>query len=240
MIAAIVNAVLVLVGSVLGIVCRRWINERISAAITRGLALCVMLIGIMSAIGTENTLCVIICLVVGIIIGEALRIEERVDKLGESLKRRVVKADGGDNARFTEGFVTATLLFCVGSMAIVGSIEAGINHDYSIIFSKSIIDCVSAITFAAAMGFGVAFSALGVLVYQGLITLLAIWVGPYLPTEVITEMSAVGGLLIMGLAFNMLGVMKQGQSIRVANMLPAVFLPILYIPVVNWISEILG
>lgn len=237
MIAAVINAVLVAAGSLVGLLFKNRISEKFSKAIVSGLALCVLLIGITGALKSCDTLCVIICTTIGIIIGEALHIEDRLDSLGERLKGKVAK-NGGGGARFTEGFMSATLLFCVGSMAIMGSIEAGINHDYSIILSKSVIDCITAVTFAAAMGIGVIFSALGVLAYQGLITLLAIWVGPFLPEAVVTEMSAVGGLLIVGLAFNMLDATKI--RLRVGNMLPAVFLPIAYIPFVDWITGLIA
>ena len=237
MIATVINAVLVLVGSLVGLLFKGKIKERYSKAITVGLGLCVMAIGITGAIGTEDTLCVIICMVVGIALGELLRIEDRLDNLGDLLRRKLMK--GREAGRFTEGFMTATLVFCIGSMAIVGSMEAGINHDYSTIISKSVIDCVTAVTFAAAMGVGVAFSSLAVLLYQGLLTLLFILVGNIIPQAMITEMSATGSLLIIGLSLNMLGVTGE-HRIRVGNMLPAIFLPILYIPAADWIGRLLG
>lgn len=233
MIAAIVNAVLVLAGSLVGLIFKDRIKEKYSKAIMMGLGLCVLLIGIMSATGTSDMLCVIICMAVGIAIGELLRIEDRLDSLGDTIKRKVLK--NRESGRFTEGFMSATLLFCVGSMAVMGSMEAGINHNYTIIFSKSAIDCITAVTFAAAMGVGVCFSAFGVLLYQGALTLIAIWAGPFLPDAIVTEMSAVGGLLIIGLALNMLGVTGSNR-IRVGNMLPAIFLPIAYIPLADFIS----
>ena len=234
MIAAVINAVLVAVGSLIGLIFKNKIKEKYANAIMVGLALCVFLIGITGAVKTQNILCVIICMALGIVIGELLRIEDRLNSLGNKLKAKVEK--NGTGGRFTEGFMSATLLFCVGSMAIMGSMEAGLNHDYSIILSKSVIDGITAVTFAAAMGVGVAFSALGVLIYQGIITLLAIWIGPFLPEAVVTEMSAVGGLLIVALSFNMLGLTEK--KLRVGNMLPAIFLPIAYIPVADWIGAL--
>ena len=234
MIATVINAALVLVGSILGLLLKNKISDRFSSVVTQALALCVLSIGISMAVGTQNTLCVIICMVLGVMLGEALKIEDRLDGAGEFLRRKLIKNEGGSNSRFTEGFVTATLLYCVGAMAITGSIEAGLNHNYSIIVSKGVIDGVTSITFAAAMGIGVAFSILPLMIYQGAITLLAAVVGPYLPPEVITEMSAVGGIAIMGIAVNMLNV--PNLKIKVGNMLPGIFLPIAYIPLVNWIS----
>ena len=236
MIATVINAALVLVGSILGLLLKNKISDRFSSVVTQALALCVLSIGISMAVGTQNTLCVIICMVLGVMLGEALKIEDRLDGAGEFLRRKLIKNEGGSNSRFTEGFVTATLLYCVGAMAITGSIEAGLNHNYSIIVSKGVIDGVTSITFAAAMGIGVAFSILPLMIYQGAITLLAAVVGPYLPPEVITEMSAVGGIAIMGIAVNMLNV--PNLKIKVGNMLPGIFLPIAYIPLVNWISSL--
>ena len=123
-------------------------------------------------------------------------------------------------------------------MAIIGSIEAGIKGEFGILLSKSVIDGVMAITFAAAMGVGVLFAGFAVLAYQGVLTLLAICVGPFLPDAIVTEMSAVGGLLIVALALNMLGLTGE-RKLRVGNMLPAIFLPIAYIPLANWISGLI-
>ena len=236
MIATFINAGLVLLGSIIGLVFKKYISDRFSKVVTQALTLCVAAIGISMAVKSEDMLCVIICMVVGVLIGEALKIEERLDGAGEFLRRKLIR--DGSNSRFTEGFVTATLLYCVGAMAITGSIEAGLNHNYGIIVSKGVIDGVTSITFAAAMGVGVAFAAIPVLVYQGVITLLAGWVGPLLPAAVINEMSAVGGILITAIAFNMLGMGKE--KIKVGNMLPAMFLPIAYIPLLEWISRVLS
>ena len=130
--------------------------------------------------------------VLGTILGEALRIEDRLDSVGEVLRKKLVH--GGGNTRFTEGFVTASVLFCVGSMAIMGSMEAGIQGKYDILISKGVIDGVTAITFASAMGLGVAFSVVPLLLYQGGLTLLFSCVGPFLDPAAITEMSAVGAV----------------------------------------------
>ncbi|NCB06265.1 MAG: DUF554 domain-containing protein, partial [Clostridia bacterium] len=149
MLGTVVNVALVVAGSLLGLLLRGKLTEQLSGSIIKGLALCVLLIGVRAAIGTNDLLCVVVCMVIGILIGEFLRIEDRLDGLGERLRRRLMK-ERGEN-RFTEGFVTASLLFCVGSMAVMGSIEAGLNHDYSILISKGVIDGVTAVTFAAAM-----------------------------------------------------------------------------------------
>jgi len=171
-------------------------------------------------------------MVLGTVLGNAVDIERRLEGAGDLLRARFAKGEGG--GRFTEGFVNASLLFCVGAMAITGSIEAGLNHNYEIIVSKGVIDGVTSISFAATMGIGTAFSAIPLLIYQGGITLLAGWLGPCLPEAVITEMTAAGGALIVGIAINMLGLGKE--RVKVGNMLPAMFLPIAYIPPAQWLA----
>ena len=165
-------------------------------------------------------------MVIGTIIGEALKIEHRLDSLGDWLKAKVAKNGGG---RFTEGFVTASLLFCVGSMAIMGSFDAGLRGDYNTIFAKSALDTVMAVTFAATMGVGVLFSGASVLIYQGALTLLAGLVEPYLSAPVVVEMSAVGGIMLIGTGMNIIGLTKE--RIKVGNMLPAIVLPVIWFAV---------
>ena len=236
MLATVINAVLILIGSALGVLFKNRIPARFNTILTHALGLCVLGIGIVSAIGTENTLCVIVCMVLGTILGEALRIEDRLDSVGGALQRRLMKAGG--SSRFTEGFMNASVLFCVGAMAITGSLNAGLNGDYTVLVSKGVIDGVTSITYAATFGVGTAFSVVPLILYQGGLTLLAGGVGPYLAPAVITEMSAVGGTIIMGIAINMLG-LGQGK-IKVGNMLPAIFLPLAYLPLAEWLGRLMG
>lgn len=231
MIATMINVVLVLAGSLLGIFFRNKISPRFGSAISTALGLCVASIGISTMIKTENTLCVIICMVVGTLIGEGLNIEKRMDSFGELLRKKLVKGEG--NSRFVEGFVNSTILFCVGAMAINGAMQAGMLGEYDILISKSVMDGLTSITFAAAMGVGVAFSAIPILLYEGGMTLLFSVVGNVISPAVIVEMSAVGGTIIVGIAANMLGFPKE--KLRVGNMLPAIFLPIAYIPLADLI-----
>ena len=221
MIAAVVNAVVVAVGCLIGMLLGGRLQEKHTKTIVTGLGLCTMVIGISSSLNTANILVVIVCLVVGTIIGELLKIEQRLDSLGDWLKARVAKKGGG---RFTEGFVTASLLFCVGSMAIMGSFDAGLRADYTTIFTKSALDTVMAVTFGATMGIGVMFSGLTILVYQGALTLLAGVLEPLLSAVVVTEMSAVGGIMLMATALNILGLPKE--RIKVGNMLPAIVIAV--------------
>lgn len=235
MIAVLVNTATVLIGSLLGILLRNRLRESMQKAVMKALALCTAIIGISSAIGTQTLLCVIICMVIGTVLGELLRIDDGIENAGDFIKGKLLKGKATES-RFTEGFVSACILFCIGSMTIVGSLEAGINHNYSIIYAKSTMDFVSSMAFGAAMGLGVTCSAAFVLLFQGALTLLAGLVGPALSTAVVTEMSSVGGVILLGMAFNMLGFGKE--RIKVANMLPAIFLPIAYFPLTNWLSSL--
>lgn len=235
MLAVFVNTATVIAGSLIGIFLRSRLRESFRLGLMKALALCTVVIGVSSAIGTGNILCVIISMAVGTALGEALRIDDGIEHLGDGIKNKLFKNEGG-NSRFTEGFVSACILFCIGSMTIVGSLQAGINHDYSIIYAKSALDFVSSMAFGAAMGFGVTCSAVFILLFQGGLTLLAGLVGPALSTAVVTEMSAVGGTILIGMAVNMMELGKD--RIKVANMLPAIFIPIAYFPISEWISKL--
>ena len=231
-----INCILILLGSVLGIVFRGKLPTRFLDVVVQCLGLGVVAIGVTSAIGTENTLCMIVSLVVGTILGEAIDIEKRLESCGDLIKAKLMKG-GGSGSAFTDGFVTASVLYCVGAMAILGSIDAGIHHDYTILTSKAVIDGVFSISLAAAVGVGVAFSAVPVLIYEGAITLLAGLVAGYLTEPLITELSAVGGCIIVGIGLNMLKVTEK--PLKVGNMLPAVFIPFLYLPLVQEISRLI-
>ncbi|MCF0120468.1 MAG: DUF554 domain-containing protein [Oscillospiraceae bacterium] len=233
MLAVFVNMGTVLLGSFIGILFRNKIKQNYIEIIISALALVTMVIGIISAVATEDMLCLIICIVIGTAVGTVLNIDARIDGAGDFIKSKLLKGKnlGG---RFTEGFVSACILFCVGSMTIMGSFEAGINHNYSIIFAKSALDFVSSMMFGAAMGIGVPFSIVFILVFQGGLTLLANIISPYLGANVITEMSAVGGTILIGMGINMLEL--SPKKIKVANMLPAIFAPIAYIPIARLLA----
>ena len=223
MIAVFVNMATVLVGSLLGILLKNRLKASLQEAVMKVLGLCTVVIGM------------IVCMVLGTLFGELIRIDDAVEHAGDFIKEKVLRGKFA-GSRFTEGFVSACILFCIGSMTVVGSLQAGIRHDYSIIFAKSALDFVSSMAFGAAMGFGVTCSVLFILVFQGGLTLLAGLVGPALSSAVVTEMSAVGGAILIGMAFNMLSLGKE--RIKVANMLPAIFLPIVYMPLSAWISSL--
>ena len=235
MIAVAVNMATVLCGSLLGILLRNRLKASLQEALMKALALCTIVIGVSSAVKTQALLCVILCMVIGTAVGEWLRIDDGIEHAGDFIKEKVFKGKVGES-RFTEGFVSACILFCIGSMTIVGSLEAGINRNYSIIYAKSTMDFVSSMAFGAAMGLGVTCSALFILVFQGGLTLLSGLLAPVLSTAVVTEMSAVGGVILIGMAVNMLGLGRE--RIKVSNMLPAIFLPIAYFPLANWLSDL--
>ncbi len=221
MIGTLVNVAAVIVGSLLGLLLRKGFPEKMKNTVTTGMGLCVILIGMQGALGTENVLLVILSIVMGSIIGSLLKIEERLDKLGLSLQKKFAAKDGNDH--FAKGFVNATLIYCVGAMAIVGSIDSGLRGNHDTLFAKSLLDGVMSIALASTMGIGVMLSAVAVLIYQGGIALLAQLVEPLMTEVMIAEMSAVGGVLIMGIGFNLF----RKEHIPVGDMLPAIFLPIL-------------
>ena len=226
MIAAVVNGLAVVLCGLIGLALGGRLKQTHVQTVVAGLGICTMVIGITGAIETSNILIVILSLVFGTVLGELLKIEQRLDALGDWLKARVARKGGG---RFTEGFVTASLLFCVGSMAIMGSFDAGIRGDYTTIFTKTAMDGVMAVTFAATMGVGVLFSGAAILIYQGALTLLAGVVEPWLTAQLITEISAVGGILLLATGMNILDLPQK--RIRVGNMLPAMVLPAIYFAV---------
>ena len=209
MFATVINAGLVLLGSLLGLLFKDRIGSRFNSILVHALGLCVLGIGITSAIQTDDTLCVIVCMVLGTILGEAIRIEDRLDAVGGILRDRLMRGDS--SSRFTEGFVNASVLFCVGAMAINGSMQAGMLGRYDVLISKGVIDGVTAITFAAAMGVGVAFSAVPLFLYQGGLTLifaLAVWL------EQSGELSLPYMLGMLLVVFDIFGPMKAlyGES----------------------------
>lgn len=225
MLGTIVNSMAIIVGSLLGIGLKNGIKDEYKNTIMDGIGLSVIIIGIVGGIKSDNIVLVIASIVIGSLIGEIIEIEHRLDKLGYNMEKAFGKGD--DN--FSKGFVTASLVYCIGAMAIVGALESGITGNHETLFAKSILDGISAIIFSSTLGIGVAFSAIPVFLYQGGITLLSNLIKDILTPEVILEMSAVGGILIMAIGINILGIKK----IKVGNMLPAVFIPIIYHIITN-------
>jgi len=214
----IVNAAAIIAGGLLGLLFRGGIPEKYNRTIMNAISLAVLVIGIKGAMKSDDLLVVIFSLALGSLTGELMRIEERLESLGKALENRFAKNDGG----FYQGFITSTLLFCVGSMAIVGSLESGLTGNHQTLFAKSALDGITSIILGSTFGVGIIFSAGPIFLYQGFITMAAVVVKPFLTPEVVTQMSSVGGVLIMAIGFNLLGTSK----IRIGSMLPAVFLPL--------------
>ncbi|MBC8432179.1 MAG: DUF554 domain-containing protein [Desulfobacterales bacterium] len=220
MLGTIVNTLAIGAGSLIGLLLKGGIPRKYSVTMMQAISLAVILIGLQMAFKSNQILVVIFSLAVGSVVGEFLSIEARLDALGRRLEARFSKNGQG----ISHGFVVASLVFCVGSMAIVGSLESGLTGNHQTLFAKSALDGIASIIFASTLGLGVLFSSLSVFVYQGLITISASMIKTFLTPEVIGQMSSVGGLLIVAIGINLLEIKK----IHVGNMLPAVFMPLVY------------
>ena len=218
---SLVNFATIVIGSGLGLFIKRGIPEHYKETIMQGLGLVVGIIGLKMALVSENIMIVVISIALGALLGELLKIQERLNQFGDKLTNKL----GAQYGDVGKGFVTATLVFCIGAMAIVGSIQEGISGDASTLYAKSMIDGIAAIVFTAAMGIGVAFAAVSVLIYQGLITLCASVFGELISQPAITELTAVGGILIIGISINML----ELKLIRIANLLPSIPIAVLFV-----------
>lgn len=226
MIGTLINAAAIILGAAAGLFLRRGMNESISKTVMQGVGLSVILIGVTGAIKTSNTLLVILSMVIGGVVGSVIDIDARMNQLGAWAQKKLTKGDDENNT-FAKGFVTASLIFCVGAMAVVGSLDSGIRGDHSTLIAKAALDGVTSIILASSLGIGVMLSAAPVFIYQGAIALLGTAIAPLLSDIVVTEMSAVGGLLIMAIGINML----LNTEIKVANLLPAIFIPFIYYPI---------
>ncbi len=223
MLGTIVNAVAIVVGSLIGLLCTKGIPAHYKESLLQGAGLAVLIIGVRSALASDQMLLVIVSVVAGALLGEWLGIEARLEQLGNWLEARIA-AKTGNTQSLAKGFVAASLVYCVGSMAIVGSLQSGLTGQHQTLFAKAILDGVISVVFASTMGIGVLFSSVSVFLYQGTLTMGAVLIKPLLSPEVINQMTAVGGLLIVAIALNMLGMVK----IRVGNFLPGIFLPLVY------------
>ncbi|MCR4440583.1 MAG: DUF554 domain-containing protein [Peptococcaceae bacterium] len=214
MLGTVVNAGAIAFGALVGIILRTGIPQKYKDTVMQALGIAVALIGIKMALQTRNELIVIISLAAGAVVGEALGIERALEKLGERLQKTLNSSDGD----FVKGFVTCSLVYCVGAMSIMGALESGLTGQHKILFAKSLLDGISSIIFASTMGVGVIFSGLSVLFYQGGLTLLAGSVKVFMTEAVIAEMTSTGGLLILAISANILGLTK----FKTANLLPAI------------------
>ena len=220
MLGTFANVAAIIVGSLTGLFFKGGIPDKYNKTVMQAIGLAVILIGFKGAFKGDDLLMTIASLALGSILGVLLKIEDRLENLGHFLESKFSKKGGN----VAQGFVTATLMFCIGSMAIVGALESGLTGNHDTLFAKSALDGIVSIILSSTLGLGVLISAVPVLIYQGTITLTATFIKPFLIPEVITQMSSVGGLLIVALGFNML----MDKKTHVGNMLPSIFVPLIY------------
>ncbi len=230
MLGTIINTIAVLIGGTVGCLFGSRIRQDYTNAIMTAMGFAVAAIGVQSAAGIKSFLVIVLSLAIGTFLGMLLKLDDRLNTLGDRVRDRL-KGTSFGKGPFSQGLVNCTLLFCTGSMAILGSIRAGLDHDYGILLTKSVMDGISAAAFASVLGAGVVFSALPLLLYQGAITLLAGALEPVLTPDVVNEMSGVGGPVFLAMACNMIGLGKE--RFKIGDMLPCVFLPILLVPLVK-------
>ncbi|MCH5461566.1 DUF554 domain-containing protein [Lactobacillus sp. LC28-10] len=217
---ALANGLAVVLGGGIGLAFKQGISERIKTLVMQSLGICVVYVGISGSLKGTNTIFVVVSMVIGAIIGELIDFDTQFNKFGDWLEK-LMGMQG--NNHFSEGFVTGTLFICVGAMAIVGSLQSGMTGNNQVLYTKSMIDGIFVLILATTLGLGVAFSAISVVVYESVLTLLAKWVAPLFTHPVINAMTVVGSLLILIIGLNMLKLTK----IKVANLLLAPFIPIL-------------
>jgi uncharacterized membrane protein YqgA involved in biofilm formation len=227
MLGVIINSVAVAIGSLIGLIFKSKISEKISKPVMVGLGVCVLYIGISGSLDGENVLIAISSIVLGVIVGTILKIDDSINKVATKIENKFKKEDNTES--ISEGLVTATLLFCIGAMTITGSIQSGLTGDNSILITKSILDFVSSIMLAASLGKGVILSSISLFISQGLLVLLSSIIAPYINDTVINDITCVGSLIIILIGTNLMGITK----IKVADFLPA----IIFSPVIYYISD---
>lgn len=232
MLGVIVNVITVLIGSSIGLLFKKGIPERVSKAAMIGLGACTLYIGISGSLSGENVLVLIASVVLGAIVGTLLNIDGGINKLANKVEAKFKK--NGENVSIAEGIISATLLFCVGSMTVTGSIQAGLTGDNSILITKAMLDLVSSMMLASSLGIGVLLSSVAVFVIQGGLVLLSGLIAPFMSTGAINEMTCAGSILIIMIGTNLMGITK----IKVADFLPAIlFAPIIH-NIVPWIEKL--
>lgn len=231
MLGVLVNSGAIIFGSIIGLLFSKKFTDELNDMIMTGCGVVTLVIGFQMAFGYANIVFMALSLIIGAIIGYALDIDGKVLKIGEKLEKLTKKNDlletAGSKSNFAYAFLNSSVLFCTGAMAIVGSFEAGAKHEYTTLFTKSILDGFIAIGYASAMGVGTAFSALAILVYQGSLALLSTWIQPYVSELLIKEVSAVGGCMIVMIGLNLLNLKK----IKTANFLPGLIVEIIFVVV---------
>lgn len=218
LLGAVVNVGTVILGASIGLLVKKGIPERLQNVIMQAVALAVLFIGIKGFSDSNNTMVLILSMVIGTVVGTLINLDGMINKVALKIEDKFSKKGG-----FASGFVTSTLLFCTGGMTVVGALNSGLSGDHTVQFSKAVLDLITSTILASSMGYGVLFAFVPLFIYQGGITLLAGVLSPLLSTVIIGEMSAVGSVLIVALSLNMLKL----TDIKIMNMIPAIFLPIL-------------
>lgn len=218
-IGTIVNTIAVVFGSLLGLLLHKNLPEKIKAIVFQGIGLCTLVIGMQMALKVENLLVLIFSVLIGGVIGEAVKLDLRFENLSDFLKNKIKSK----NEKFTEGLITSFLIFCIGSMTIIGAINEGIKGDRTLLFTKSILDGFTSIALASTYGVGVLFSAVPLFIFQSSLTMLAVQFQNFFSTIIINQLTAAGGVLILGIGLNLLDIKK----IKVTNLLPALIVVIL-------------
>ena len=227
MLGVLINSIAVVIGSIIGLIFKNKISEKVSKPVMIGLGVCILYIGISGSLVGENVVITICAIVLGVVVGTILKIDDTLNKFARKVEAKFKKEN--NNESLAEGMVTATLLFCIGAMTVTGSISAGLTGDNSILITKAILDFVSSIMLAASLGKGVMLSGISLLISQGLLVILASVIAPYMSESIINEITCVGSLLIILIGTNMMGLTK----VKVADFLPA----IIFTPIIYYLSE---
>ncbi|WP_147818911.1 DUF554 domain-containing protein [Salidesulfovibrio onnuriiensis] len=229
-VGSLANAAAIILGSLAGCLLHSRFPERIRVIVFQGLGLCTLLIGLQMAFKVQNILVVIFSILLGGITGELLRLDTLFERLGNRFKTAVKS----ENPKFTEGLITASLIYCIGAMAIVGSLEEGVTGDPTVLYTKAILDGFASVALASTFGSGVLFSFIPVLLYQGALTLFAGFFQQYFSPELIAQLSATGGLLIVGISITLLDI----KEIRLSNLLPALPFVVALVPLADWLQTL--
>ena len=227
MLGVLINSIAVVIGSIIGLIFKNKISEKVSKPVMIGLGVCILYIGVSGSLVGENVVITICAIVLGVVVGTILKIDDTLNKFARKVEAKFKKEN--NNESLAEGMVTATLLFCIGAMTVTGSISAGLTGDNSILITKAILDFVSSIMLAASLGKGVMLSGISLLISQGLLVILASVIAPYMSESIINEITCVGSLLIILIGTNMMGLTK----VKVADFLPA----IIFTPIIYYLSE---
>lgn len=231
MLGTIINSTTIILGSLLGMFLKNFLKEKYQTSIMQVLALATFAIGlndVIKNIEDANMVVFLLSLVIGTFVGEFLCIEDRINNFGLLVEKKFASNKSNTTNDFSKGFVTASLIFSVGTMGILGSFESGLKNNHSILIIKSILDGISSVVFASIFGIGVMLSAIVVFIYQGALTVLASYIAPYITSEMYTHISLIGGLLIAGIGLNILKIC----NFKIANMTVSILIPIIYYSIV--------